>query len=86
MNIQRWDSIRYFIMHLFGGIYIDVDYECKSPEHNFDDLFNRYPTLDWYCQPLHFLGYLFFFLTSCFVLRELIFPFSYYFLGNFCVT
>lgn len=28
-NIQRADSIRYFVLYHFGGIYIDLDDECK---------------------------------------------------------
>ena len=27
-NIQRWDLIRYLILHKLGGMYIDIDYEC----------------------------------------------------------
>jgi len=27
-NIQRWDVIRYLILHKIGGMYIDFDYEC----------------------------------------------------------
>ncbi|MDL2297302.1 hypothetical protein LJC68_06820 [Bacteroidales bacterium OttesenSCG-928-B11] len=27
-DIQRWDTIRYMILHKLGGIYVDVDYEC----------------------------------------------------------
>ena len=27
-NIQKWDLIRYLILHHFGGMYVDVDYEC----------------------------------------------------------
>jgi len=26
--IQKWDLIRYFILHHYGGMYVDVDYEC----------------------------------------------------------
>lgn len=32
-NIQRADAVRYFILHRFGGIYVDIDMECfKSVE------------------------------------------------------
>jgi mannosyltransferase OCH1-like enzyme len=27
-DIQRWDAIRYLILHQTGGMYIDSDYEC----------------------------------------------------------
>jgi len=30
-DIQRCDSIRYFILHRYGGIYADMDYICCSP-------------------------------------------------------
>jgi len=29
-NIQRVDAIRYFLLYKFGGVYIDLDFECKS--------------------------------------------------------
>ena len=29
-NIQRVDAIRYFILHKYGGIYIDLDIGCNS--------------------------------------------------------
>lgn len=29
--IQRADSIRYFVLHHFGGIYLDMDTLCKEP-------------------------------------------------------
>jgi mannosyltransferase OCH1-like enzyme len=28
-NIQRADSIRYFLLHHFGGIYMDLDIGCR---------------------------------------------------------
>jgi mannosyltransferase OCH1-like enzyme len=28
LNIQRADAIRYFILHKYGGIYVDLDFEC----------------------------------------------------------
>lgn len=34
-NIQRWDAIRYLILHSMGGMYVDVDYECLEP---FEDI------------------------------------------------
>jgi|AntAceMinimDraft_9_1070365.scaffolds.fasta_scaffold07201_3 hypothetical protein len=30
-NIQRADAIRYFILHHFGGLYVDLDFECLRP-------------------------------------------------------
>ncbi|KAH8830448.1 MIPC synthase [Flagelloscypha sp. PMI_526] len=30
-NIQRADSIRYFVLHHYGGIYIDLDIGCLRP-------------------------------------------------------
>lgn len=30
-NVQRWDAIRYLILHQMGGMYIDFDYECIMP-------------------------------------------------------
>ncbi|MHC5717413.1 MAG: glycosyltransferase family 32 protein [Nostoc sp.] len=34
-KIQRFDAIRYFILHHYGGFYIDMDIECLKP---LDDL------------------------------------------------
>lgn len=32
-EVQRWDAIRYLILYHFGGVYVDLDYEClKSIE------------------------------------------------------
>lgn len=30
-NIQRADVIRYFILYSFGGVYVDLDFECIKP-------------------------------------------------------
>ena len=30
-HIQRVDAARYFILHQFGGIYLDLDIECRKP-------------------------------------------------------
>jgi len=30
-NIQRWDAIRYLILHQVGGMYVDFDAECLKP-------------------------------------------------------
>ena len=27
-NIQRWDALRYLILYKYGGLYVDMDYEC----------------------------------------------------------
>jgi mannosyltransferase OCH1-like enzyme len=34
-NMQRWDTVRYMIMDIYGGIYADFDSECLKP---LDDL------------------------------------------------
>jgi inositol phosphorylceramide mannosyltransferase catalytic subunit len=30
-NIQRADAVRYFILHAYGGMYVDLDFECLKP-------------------------------------------------------
>ena len=30
-NVQRWDAIRYLILHKIGGMYVDFDYESIKP-------------------------------------------------------
>ena len=30
-NVQRWDTIRYMILHVYGGVYTDLDSECYQP-------------------------------------------------------
>jgi len=30
-NVQRWDAIRYLILYKYGGLYVDMDYECLKP-------------------------------------------------------
>ena len=30
-HIQRCDAIRYFILHRYGGLYVDMDYFCNKP-------------------------------------------------------
>ena len=33
-HIQRVDAVRYFILYTFGGLYVDLDFECfRSLEH-----------------------------------------------------
>ena len=32
-NVQRWDAIRYLLLYHYGGLYVDIDYECLA---NFD--------------------------------------------------
>eukprot|EP00854_Cymbomonas_tetramitiformis_P016418 gene16418-19489_t len=34
-SIIRFDMIRYLLLHFYGGIYRDIDYECMAPEHAF---------------------------------------------------
>ncbi len=37
-KIQKFDSVRYFILNHYGGIYMDLDINCKIP---FQDIFNN---------------------------------------------
>ena len=37
-NVQRWDAIRYLILHKIGGMYVDFDYESVRP---LDSLINK---------------------------------------------
>ena len=30
-SVQRWDTIRYMILHVYGGVYTDLDSECFRP-------------------------------------------------------
>jgi len=30
-NVQRWDFVRYLILYRYGGLYVDMDYECLDP-------------------------------------------------------
>lgn len=30
-NVQRWDTIRYMILYVYGGVYTDLDTECFKP-------------------------------------------------------
>jgi len=30
-NKQRWELLRYLILYHFGGLYVDMDYECLQP-------------------------------------------------------
>jgi mannosyltransferase OCH1-like enzyme len=34
-HIQRVDAVRYFVLYSFGGLYVDLDFECLQP---FDQL------------------------------------------------
>ena len=31
-NIQRADAIRYLLLQTYGGLYVDLDFECLEPE------------------------------------------------------
>jgi len=31
LDVQRWDFVRYLILYRFGGLYVDLDYECIEP-------------------------------------------------------
>lgn len=33
-DVQRWDFIRYLILYHYGGLYVDIDYECLEPIDN----------------------------------------------------
>ena len=38
VGIQKADAIRYFLLHYYGGLYVDLDYEClKNIEPLLDD-------------------------------------------------
>jgi len=30
-GIERADAVRYFLLHAFGGLYVDLDFECLQP-------------------------------------------------------
>ena len=34
-NIQRADAIRYLLLQTYGGLYVDLDFECLKPEFVF---------------------------------------------------
>ena len=36
-HVQRWDAIRYLILHKIGGMYVDFDYESIEPMDNLID-------------------------------------------------
>lgn len=36
-SVQRWDTIRYMILYVYGGVYVDLDTECFK---NIDELFS----------------------------------------------
>ena len=38
-QIQRCDTVRYFILHRYGGLYADMDYYCNKP---WDEVLNLY--------------------------------------------
>jgi mannosyltransferase OCH1-like enzyme len=38
-QIQRCDTVRYFILHRYGGLYADMDYYCKRP---WDEVIENY--------------------------------------------
>ncbi len=41
-KIQRVDAVRYFILYHFGGLYVDLDFECHK---NFDELVAKHPCI-----------------------------------------
>lgn len=38
-QIQRCDTVRYFILHRYGGLYADMDYFCNKP---WDEVIEKY--------------------------------------------
>ena len=34
-DVQRWDVIRYLILHKIGGMYVDFDYDCLASFDSF---------------------------------------------------
>ena len=36
VNVLRWDMSRYMVLHAYGGIYFDNDYECVAPQGKFE--------------------------------------------------
>ena len=51
-EIQRCDSIRYFILYRYGGLYADMDYYCNRP---FDDVLKKYTGRMYFVQtPNHY--------------------------------
>eukprot|EP00854_Cymbomonas_tetramitiformis_P028651 gene28651-35540_t len=35
VSVIKFDMFRYLLLHYYGGIYRDTDYECMAPEHTF---------------------------------------------------
>mmetsp|Transcript_7571 Transcript_7571/g.19201 ORF Transcript_7571/g.19201 Transcript_7571/m.19201 type:complete len:339 (-) Transcript_7571:157-1173(-) len=35
LDVLRWDFARYLILHAYGGVYRDADYECTAPDRSF---------------------------------------------------
>lgn len=35
VHIQRVDAVRYLILYLYGGVYVDLDFECYRPLDSF---------------------------------------------------
>ena len=38
-EIQKCDAVRYFFLHRYGGLYVDMDYYCNK---SFDEVFLKY--------------------------------------------
>ena len=43
VEIKRADAVRYMFLHTYGGIYLDMDFECLQP---FDTLLEEYSYYD----------------------------------------
>ena len=40
-EIQKCDISRYFILHRYGGLYVDMDYYCNKPVDEALKIFNK---------------------------------------------
>lgn len=39
--VERADAFRYILMWVYGGVYVDMDYECKRPLSEYVPLLRR---------------------------------------------
>jgi len=51
--IQKLDTIRYFILHQFGGVYLDADVECLG--HDLDEWVSEFSQYDIAMEPIHII-------------------------------
>jgi len=52
-DIQRWDTIRFFILYHFGGVYVDTDVQCLSSLESWILDFKDYECL---LEPVHIMS------------------------------